>query len=139
MKLYEILFFILFNIVISSYIISINFDVNKNNLSIENININLSEVIWYWTIIGITALCLIVFSIVVIVNYKMNNTKLNLSKYNIDKIKNLAIVFFGLVSICSSLIAWEYFGRNGLYNQKNIMIISTIVLIVVFLKSIEFN
>ena len=137
-----LLCFLVCCIIVSSYIISINFKVNKNDyenetISYENTQTNLSEIVWFWSTIAMISLFTVIASILVIINHRF----VDISFINTSLLQKALVIFFGILSTVSCIIAWEYFGRNNLTNNnfliKKFIIFITFANVVILMYSFD--
>ena len=120
-------FYVILSIVICSYLISINYEVNRKG-SIQNIDTNLSEIIYCWSVIALISTAAIIGSILVILIHVYPN--LDVIKELLPKLIKPLTVLSGIMCLVSACVAWEYLGRNNMYIQKNIMVVITFGIVV---------
>lgn len=129
------LFIVFFIIVfLTGVIYTLLYDTNNPHThsdSTEVVSKNNDEVIALWTLVGLITLLVIIFCVIFILNFKgIYNIKPNIIPY-------IATVCFGILSIVSTGISWDYFGSRYRDTEKNSFMALTLIQIISLLYFIS--
>lgn len=126
-----IIIFIIITLSVSVY--TVTYEIENEDLTYDTKTKNETDIIIIWVLIVFMVSFIIFLTILAIVYYKIRfkpEFKKYIDYYNNKKIQMVPGLIFGLFSIVSSLISWDYAGRNSLYPQKEIFLFLTILSII---------
>ena len=131
---YKLIVFIIIFIIItlSVSVYTVTYEIENKDLTYDTKTKNETDIIIIWVLIALMV-SFIIFLIILTILYYNIRGKPEFEKYkyyNNEKIQMTPGLIFGLFSIVSSLISWDYAGRNSLYPQKEIFFFLTILSII---------